>query len=80
MLIQLSAIWGAKNPSKNEVDSGIDCAALPAPGVMKFTEPRGMMTIPSRVHLDFPENLGVVQFGIDLYSLAMVVQFRIDLS
>ena len=57
----------------------IDCAALPARGVMKFTEPRGMMTIPSHVYLDFPEIFGVIQFGNDLYSLGMVVQFGMDL-
>ena len=31
--------------------------------------------MPSRVHLDFPKIFRFVQFGIDLYSLGMAVQF-----
>ena len=64
-LIQFSRTWAVRNPPKNEEHSGIDCAALPAPGVMRFTEARGMMMIPSRVHLDFPKIL-------ELYSLGTI--------
>ena len=79
LLIQFWTVWALRNPSKNEVHSEIDCAALATPGVMAFTEARGMMTMPSRVQLVSPEIFGVIQFGNDLYSLGMVIQFGIDL-
>ena len=76
LLIQFWTVWALRNPSKNEVHSEIDCAALATPGVMAFTEARGMMTMPSRVQLVSPEIFGVIQFGNDLYSLGMVIQFH----
>ena len=56
---------------------GIDCAALPAPGAMIFTEQRGIMMMSTGVKSIFENFARFVQFGIDLYRLGLVVQFRI---
>ena len=76
-LIHFSESGTARNPPKKEVRRGIDSAALPAPGAMIFTEQRGIMMMSTGVKSIFENFARFVQFGIDLYRLGLVVQFRI---
>ena len=66
VLIQLSAIWGAKNPSKNEVRRENDCGAVRPPEVMIFTVQSHTMTFSRYVYLDLRKKISrysLVQFG-----------------